>query len=231
MRADAYNAIHNLVATGALKASDLVGAETSSLGKGNLVFCKALYRQEAPVIKLYIKKQSSLLKATNKPETFESVAEMTYNMLYKLPEIVTGPKVKNGWSTNLELNTLPAIEELETKWIGSISDTSVDPKDKPERTKTATNADLIKQIETSENAVKVLVTLAAKFSSNDNIIAVVESCVEAKQLMSKSTTFTEIQKLVASVERLYKIESINASQALNLAKSILESEQFSLTLE
>ena len=49
--------------------------------------------------------------------------------------------------------------------------------------------------------------------------------------MSKTTTLEDIQKLVASVERLYKIESINATQALSLIKSILESDQFTLTME
>lgn len=231
MRPDAYNVIHNLVANGVIKTNDLVGAEDSSLARGNIIFCKDLYAQEVPVIKLYVKKQNSLLKATTKPDTFKSIPEMVYNMLYKLPEITTGSQIKTAWSTGLKLNTLTVIENLESKWVGKVSQTQLDPNDKPEKSKTATNAELINQIKTPEDAVKVLVTLAAKFSSNDDLITVVESCTEAKQLMAKSTTFTEIQKLVASVERLYKLTNITATQALSLAKSILETEAFGLTKE
>ena len=119
------------------------------------------------------------------------------------------------------------IEQLEDKWTGAISDTD----DKESRNKVANNATLIQQINTTDNAVKVLVTLAIKFSPNDEITAVVQSCKEAKELMTKTATPEEIRQLVASVERLYKIETITAAQALSLAKSILESDQFTLTRE
>ena len=90
---------------------------------------------------------------------------------------------------------------------------------------------MIKQIDSTENAVKVLATLAIKFSSNDKIVQAVQSCKEAKQLMDTATTLEKIQKLVASVERLYQLTHINATQALNLIKSILESDKFDLTKE
>ena len=221
IKPEAYNVIHNLVANGKLKAADLVGAESSVLGKGNLIFCKDLYNQEAPVIKLYLNKQNNLLKATSKPDTFSSIPEMVFNMLYKLPEIVTGPRIKNGGSMNLKINTLPAIEELEAKWTGSVSETKLDPNDKPEKTKVV-NADLINKLTTPADAAKLLVALATKFSSDANILAVVESCAEAKQLLTQSTTLADVQKLVASVERAYDIKNISASQALSLAKSILD---------
>jgi hypothetical protein len=47
--------------------------------------------------------------------------------------------------------------------------------------------------------------------------------------MAKATTLEDTQKLVAKVERLYKIPNITKTQALALIKSILESDQFSLT--
>jgi hypothetical protein len=119
------------------------------------------------------------------------------------------------------------IEQLEEKWTGEVSDTAVEaPKNK-----VVINADLLNQIDTSENAVKVLVAMGIKFSANDEITKAVESCTEAKRLMTGSTTVAEIQKLVASVERLYKLTNINATQALNLIKSILESDKFTLTKE
>jgi hypothetical protein len=221
IKPEAYNVIHNLVANGKLKAADLVAAESSTLGKGNLIFCKDLYNQETSVIKLYINKQNNLLKATNKPDMFSSIPEMVFNMLYKLPEIVTGPKIKTDGARNLKINTLPAIEELEAKWTGAVSETKLDPEDKPEKTRVV-NADLINKLTTPADAAKLLVALATKFSSDANILAVVESCAEAKQLLTQPTTLTDVQKLVASVERAYDIKNISTSQALSLAKSILD---------
>lgn len=225
VRPDAYNVIHNLVANGTLKGQDLISK--GSLGKGNLVFCGNLYKLEAPVIKLYLKKQASLLKAANKPDIFASIPEMAFNMLYQLSEIASEPL---GWSTNLKLNTLAAIEELEAKWIGTISETPLDPDDKPEK-RSITDAEVLKQIADTKAASKLLVTFAIKFSSNDEIVNLVTSCTEAKQLMDQTTTLTEIQKLVASVERLYKIKDISAAKALSLIKSVLESDRFNLTME
>jgi hypothetical protein len=119
------------------------------------------------------------------------------------------------------------VEQLEDKWTGVISDTD----NKEPKNKVVNNAALIQQINTTDNAVKVLVTLAIKFSPKDEIIAVVQSCKEAKELMTATATPEKIRQLVASVERLYKIETITAAQALSLAKSILESDQFTLTRE
>ena len=90
---------------------------------------------------------------------------------------------------------------------------------------------MLKQISSTDNAIKVLAALAIKFSSKDTLVAAVQSCAEAKALMAKTTTVSDILKLVASVERLYKIEHINATQAMSLVKSILEAEQFNLTKE
>jgi hypothetical protein len=119
------------------------------------------------------------------------------------------------------------IEQLESKWTGNVSATDTDTV----KNKIAANADLIKQIDTTENAVKVLAALAVKFSSNDQITATAQSCKKARELMAKTTTLEDIRKLVASVERLYKIETITATQALSLVKSILESDQFDLAKE
>ena len=218
-----YNIIHNTVANNNLTGEDLAGE--GSMSKGNLVFCEALYTLDAQVIKLYLKKQAKLLKAANKPATFSNPAEMAFNILYKLTEVVTGVGTKD--SSNQQLRTMADIERLELKWTGSVSDTAETSPAK----KVATNAELLKQIDTNDKAIKVLVALAIKFSSNDKIVAAVQSCKEAKALMLKTTTVDEIQKLVASVERLYKIENITATQASSLIKSILESDQFSLTKE
>lgn len=219
-----YNIIHNLVANGRLTGKDLSG--DGDMGKGNLVFCKALYELDAKVIKLYLTKQYNLLRAAKKPDTFNYNSEMAFNILYNLTEVMTGEQTKD--STDKPLRAMTDIEQLEAKWTGQISDTAESETGKK---KIANNAELIRQINTTENAIKVLAAIAIKFSSNDKIVAATQSCKEAKELMSKTTTLEDIQKLVASVERLYKIESINATQALSLIKSILESDQFTLTME
>lgn len=219
----AYNIIHNLVANKKLTGKDLLGQ--GDMGQGNLVFCKAFYSLDPGAMKLYITKQYNLLKAAQKPEKFASNAEMAFNILYNLSNSVVGAEARN--SSEMKLRPMVEIEQLEDKWTGAISDTD----DKESRNKVANNATLIQQINTTDNAVKVLVTLAIKFSPNDEITAVVQSCKEAKELMTKTATPEEIRQLVASVERLYKIETITAAQALSLAKSILESDQFTLTRE
>lgn len=219
-----YTTIHNLTAGKYLTGKDLTGE--GEMGLGNLVFCNALYSLDTAVIKLYIKKQYSLLKAASKDAKFKSNAEMAFNALYNLTEIVSGEAAKK--SATLTLRPMNDVERLEAEWTGHVSDTAEDENNKK---KIATNAELIQQINTTENAIKVLVALAIKFSSNDKLVALAQSCKESRELMSKTTTLEAIRKLVASVERLYKIESITATQALSLAKSILESDQFTLTLE
>lgn len=218
-----YNTIHNLVANNLLTGEDLLG--NGDMGFGNIVFCKALYSLDPSVIKLYVKKQHNLLKAATKDSRFKTNAEMAFNALYNLTEIATGEATKT--SEALSIRPMNEVEQLESKWTGQVSDTA----EKPAKNKIANNAELIKQIDTSENAIKVLAALAVKFSSNDKITAAAQSCKEARELMSKTTTLEDIRKLVASVERLYKIESITTSQALSLIKSILEADQFTLTLE
>lgn len=220
---EAYNIIHNLVVAKKLTEKDLLGQ--GDMGQGNLVFCKAFYSLDPGAMKLYITKQYNLLKAAKKPDTFASNAEMAFNALYNLSNSVTGEAAKN--SSEMKLRPMVEIEQLEDKWTGMISDTA----DKESKNKVVNNAALIQQINTTDNAIKVLVALAVKFSSNDKITATAQSCKEAKELMAKTTTLEDIRKLVASVERLYKLESITATQALSLVKSILESEQFNLTKE
>jgi uncharacterized protein YjdB len=222
VRPEIYNVIHNLVAERVLTGKDLTS--TGSMGHGNLIFCKALYMLDPGAVKLYILKQYSLLNATKKPDTFESNAEMAFNILYKVPAIVKGKEAKK--STDMPLRTMAEIEQLEEKWTGEISDTTEKPK-----AKVATNAELIKQIDTTGDALNVLVAMAVKFSTSEEITKAVNSCVEAKQRMSKASTIAETQALVAKVERLYKLTAINASQALKLVQSILESDKFKLTKE
>jgi hypothetical protein len=218
-----YNTIHNLVVNKSLTGKDLAGE--GGMGKGNLVFCKALYSLDPGVIKMYIKKQHNLLTAANRDAKFNTNAEMAFNALYGVSKIATGDAAKD--STNQAIRPMNQVEQLEAKWTGTVSDTA----EKEPQKKVATNATLIQQIATTENAVKVLAALALKFSSKDTIVAAVQSCAEAKALMAKTTTVSDILKLVASVERLYKIENINATQAMSLVKSILEAEQFNLTKE
>lgn len=220
-----YNIVHNMVATNRLTGADLLGK--GSMGQGNLLFCKALYTAGAGAAKLYLKKQYNLLHATKLPEEFETAAEMAFNALYKLSTVVKGEQTKN--SINLELRPMAEVEQLEAQWVGQVSDTATDDE-KPEKT-TATNAELLNQITDTNAAVKVLAALAIKFSSNDQIVAAVQSCKEVKELMLGTTTWDKVQKLVAQEERLYKIAKITATQALNLIKSILDSDKFSLTKE
>jgi hypothetical protein len=222
VKPELYNIIHNLVASNVLAGKDLAGK--GEMGYGNLVFCKALYKLNAGAIKLYIRKQHNLLTAAKRPDTFESNAEMAFNILYKVATIVQGKDAKNA--TGMQLRSIDEIEQLEAKWIGEVSDTAEEPKNK-----VATNAELIKQIDTTEDAINVLVAMAIKFSTSDEITKAVKGCTEAKQRMSKSYTIAETQALVAKVERLYKLTAINASQALKLVKSILESDKFNLTKE
>ena len=223
---DLYNIIHNLVANNLLDSKDLMGK--GDMGLGNLIFCKALYAAGANAIKLYIQKQYKILHATTVPSEFGSAADLTFNILYKLPKVETDVSTKK--SNDLSLRSIAEIEDLEEKWLGEVSEVSADDPN-THKTSTAPTADLIKQIDSTENAVKVLATLAIKFSSNDKIVQAVQSCKEAKQLMDTATTLEKIQKLVASVERLYQLTHINATQALNLIKSILESDKFDLTKE
>ena len=220
-----YNIVHNMVANQRLTGADLLGK--GSMGQGNLVFCKALYTAGSGAAKLYLKKQYNLLHATKLPEEFETAAEMAFNALYKLSTVVKGEQTKN--SINLELRPMTEVEQLETQWVGQVSDTAADDE-KPKKT-TATNAELLNQMADTNAAVKVLAALAIKFSSNDQIVAAVQSCKEAKELMNGATTWEKVQKLVAQEERLYKIANITATQALNLIKSILDSDKFSLTKE
>ena len=222
VKPELYNVIHNLVASNVLAGKDL--ASKGEMGHGNLVFCKALYKLDAGAIKLYIKKQHNLLKAAKRPDTFESNAEMAFNILYKVATVVQGKDARNA--TDMQLRSMAEIEQLEARWIGEVSDTAEEPKNK-----VATNAELIKQIDTTEDAINVLIAIAIKFSTSDEITKAVKGCTEAKQRMSKSFTIAETQALVAKVERLYKLTAINASQALKLVKSILESDKFNLTKE
>lgn len=222
---DIYNVIHNLVVHNKLAGKDLAGK--GAMGFGNLIFCRALYVLGAEAIKQYIIKQSNLLEASVVPEEFNSAAEMTFNALYKLSTTVTGEQAKN--SADLSLRPMNEVEQLEAKWTGKVSDVST--KDTGAKNPTASNAALLKQIDSTDKAVKVLVTMALKFNTNDEITQIVKSCTEAKQLMEKVTTLDEIQKMVASIERLYKLTQITATQALNLVKSILDSEQFNLKKE
>jgi hypothetical protein len=142
-----------------------------------------------------------------------------------VPTVTTGDVTHEA--ADMQLRPMSAVEELESKWIGHVSTTN----DEHSSNTIANNAELIQQIDTTDNAVKVIAALAVKFSSNDALVAKAQSCKEAKELMSQTTTLEDIRKLVASVERLYKLESITVKQALSLIKSILESERFSLTLE
>lgn len=217
-----YNTIHNLVVSKSLTGKDLAGE--GAMGKGNLVFCKALYSLDSGVIKLYIKKQHNLLTAANRDAKFSTNAEMAFNALYNVSTITTGKDTND--STSQAIRPMNQVEQLEAKWTGTVSDTAAEPSKK-----IATNAQLIQQIATTEKAVNVLATLAIKFSTSDKITATVQSCTEAKELMSKTTTVDGILKLVASTERLYHIEHIKADQAMSLIKSILESDQFNLTKE
>jgi hypothetical protein len=222
VKPELYNVIHNLVAGNVLAGKDL--ASKGEMGHGNLVFCKALYKLDAGAIKLYIRKQHNLLKAAKRPDIFESNAEMAFNILYKVATVVQGKDARNA--TDMQLRSMAEIEQLEAKWVGEVSDTAEEPKNK-----VASNAELIKQIDTTEDAINVLVAMAIKFSTSDEITKAVKGCTEAKQRMSKSYTIAETQALVAKVERLYKLTAINASQALKLVKSILESDKFNLTKE
>ena len=149
---------------------------------------------------------------------------MAFNILYKVSTVVHGKDTRN--STEMQLRTIAEIEQLEEKWIGEVSDTTEEPKNK-----VATNAELIKQIDTTKDAINVLVAMAIKFSTSDEITKAVRGCTEARQRMSKTSTIAETQTLIAKVERLYKLTAINASQALKLVKSILESDKFNLTKE
>jgi hypothetical protein len=57
-----------------------------------------------------------LLNTKNKPDNFETVSEMVFNILYKLPGVITGDKFKNITSSkDLALNNLNTIEELEAQ--------------------------------------------------------------------------------------------------------------------
>lgn len=219
-----YNIIHNLAADNFFTGADLTGK--GDMKQGNIVFCKAFYSLNSEVMKAYAVKQANLLKAANKDSKFKTNAEMTFNALYAVSEIVTGSATEQG--IDMALRSMNDIERLEERWTGKVSD--ITKKTSPD-TKIATNAELINQIKTTENAVKVIAALAIKFSSDNTILAAAQSCKEVRELMAQTTTIETIRSLVASVENLYGIKQINASKAISLIKSILESDQFTLTLE
>ena len=224
IKPEIYNVIHNLVVDHQLSSEDLMGA--GLMENTNLIFCKALYQLPADDIKLYVRKQYSILKAKAKPESFTNNAEMAYNILYDLPEIVTTNAI-NSTSEALTLRPLQEVERLEAKWTGVVSDTR--EKNKPKST--ASNEAILNQISTRDDAIKTITALAIKFSSNKKIIEEVNKCIEAKQLLNGSTTPAELIKLVASVEKHYGMEEIKAAQALALITEIINSEKFNLTRE
>jgi hypothetical protein len=221
MQPQTYNVIHNLVADNVLSGKDITG--TGVMTKGNLVFCKALYRLEPGAIKMYVKKQHNILQAATKPDMFASNAELAFNILYAVSQVQSGRATK--FSTEMQLRSIAQIEQLEKKWTGTVSNTA---EDSTTKTKTA---ELLKQIKDTTAATKLLVALAIKFSSNTKLTALVQAYTETRQLMKQSTTPIELQKLVASVENLYKITNITAAQALSLSKSVVESDQFEFTKE
>jgi hypothetical protein len=217
--------IHNLVASNeVLKGEDLAGAGV--MGKGNLVFCKALYKLDDGAIKMYLKKQHSILQAAKKPEIFKSNAEMAFNILYNVTQAQEGRSTKDA--AEMQLRSMAQIEQLESKWTGTISNTAEADKSK---NKVATNAELINQINNTADAAKLLMAIAIKFSSNEKITGAVSSCKEVNELMTRNITLIEVQKLVASVERLYKVDKITEKQALSLITSILESDKFEFKSE
>lgn len=221
-----YNVLHNLVANDVLKLEDLTG--NGEMQGGNLIFCKALYKLEDGAIKMYIHKQAELLKAAlmNKSGVpkFASKGERAFAILYQIDTKKLESKGgKIDSSADMTLRSMPALEDLEYKWTGAVSSTAV------AKTKAVTASEVLKQIKNTGDAVKVLVALAIKFSSNNSVNDLVRSCIEAQTLLSKNTTPDELQKLVASVEKTYKIHEITASKALQVINSILESERFDLT--
>jgi hypothetical protein len=196
------------------------------MGKGNLVFCKALYKLDDGAIKMYLKKQHSILQAAKKPEIFKSNAEMAFNILYNVTQVQEGRSTKDA--AEMQLRSMAQIEQLESKWTGTISNTAEADKSK---NKVATNAELINQINNTADAAKLLMAIAIKFSSNEKITGAVSSCKEVNELMTRNITLIEVQKLVASVERLYKVDKITEKQALSLITSILESDKFEFKSE
>lgn len=220
---ETYNVIHNLVADNTIPAAELISG--GSLQTANILFCKALYSLDYTVAKMYLQKQQALLKITKIPAAFKSIPEMVYNILYKLDDITS--LTSDSSSVDLQLRSISTIEELEAKWIGEVTK-NYSSKNDP-TTNVTVDDKLLQQIETSENAVKVLVAMAVKFSSNKEITRIVKTCTEANELMSKTTTLEEVQRLVSKVESLYKLENIDKTKALDLVKKIMMSDLFKLT--
>lgn len=227
LNVEAYHVIHNQVSNGVLQLEDLVASDNNVLGATNLIFCKNFYNLDTSNMKLYLQKQRALTQIEELPKQFSSTEELVFNILYKTTDLVKG--AQNLSSINQELNSLPTVETLEKQYLGVISKTAVADLDEPKTQKNKiSNAALISEINTAENAVKVLAALAIKFSSNDQVMSVINTCTKVTEFMNNNTTWNSIRKLVAQVERAYNLTSITASQAQNLAKSILEAEQFGL---
>jgi hypothetical protein len=222
MSADAYIAIHNSVANRNLTSKDL--SAEGVLKAGNIVFCKALYKLKPEVIKMYVKKQYNLLKATaSESSGFKQSSDLAFSALYKVdPPVLDGAASK--FSKDLELRPMNEVEQKEAEWTGAVSSTA-------EEEKITINEELLKKIGSKTNAIKVIIALLIKFSSDNKIKEASYKCKEVKAELAKSISFDKLRTLITEVETTYKLTNITAAQALLLIENIIKYSLFGLTVE
>lgn len=221
---EAYNIIHNQVASKALAAEDLVIGAPSTLGAANLVFCKAFYELDSSNMKVYLKKQNALSKITSVPAQFKSIKEVVYNIFYKNSEIIRGNNLKSFDQT---LNDLKTVERLEQKYIGDVTNVSTVDANIEKNTDISIKT-IIDKINSVDEAINVVAALAIKFSSSKKIIEQVKNNQKVSEFMYQNTTVSRLQSLIIRVDDKYGLRLINESQAYNLVKSILSSDKFKL---
>ena len=204
-----------------LKKEDLLGKGV--LGKGNLVFCKALYTLDAAVITGYLKKQANLLKARTKPDKFGTIADMAFSAIYKID--ISGDSIKGvvSSSQDLTLRSLDEISRYEAEWTGVSSDVSEEA--------VADDALVAKIADAGiETAVKAIVAIAFKFSGEPKIIEAAKKCTEVKKLLDEAISPSKMLELLASTGK-YIPKATTAEQALKVVTGLINSDKLGLTKE
>lgn len=226
MSAEAYNVVHNQVAKGNLQVEDLV-PNNQNLGLVNIIFCKAFYQLGTTNMKQYVLKQKAL-RGVSLPPEIESHKELVYKVLYKVASDAQIQDLSKLSAVDKTLNAFPELEAREKEFTGKVSETAVADIEKKKAKKNISNPAIISQIKTTENAVQLLAALAMKFGSAAEIADTIKNYKKVSDFMKQSSTVLELQKLVARVENLYNLKSINVTQAQSLVKSILEADEFDL---
>lgn len=229
---EAYNVVHNLVATKTIPIEDLTPADNNIIGKANLIFCKELYKLEPGAIKLYLNKQKALIDSVKKlstlPDTFKSKSELLYTILYKTPISYDADSTIS--STDAALNTMSKIELLEQKYTGAVMTVNIE-SDNEDQQNALNSASIVTNLDSTEDAIKLLATITIKFNSNKELVSLIYKCKEVAKWMQNSTTWDAVLKDINNSNKLYKLDTLKADKAIEITNAIFNSKKFKLTIE